>query len=645
MRRAPLALALALLLALVVTLATRLPDLRAQSDTPLASWRCALVTCHILRAVAVPAAGDGWAVGDAGTILRLQGNDWLAVPSPTTFDLRGLFFTSPTNGWAVGGDAGDRVALRWDGTAWREVPIPVTPGEAPPAHPDAPIAVAQLGDEAWMVGQVGSVFQLLEGRWLWRGRVGSRDLNAITLIGPGEGWAVGGTHSSQSTASQGLRLLNGRWSEYEMPTVNGRQINFTDLAFINRDEGWAVGEYYEPTSNDFLGVIAHYTTAGGWQIEYTDTTSLVGLTMQSTGEGWAVGWRFSPGGPQAVYAHRQNGRWASANGPTAFALLDADVRANGTGWAVGYTGALLRLQNGQWSTTRVPSSGSLYAAAFDSGAGWAGGAGGTLLRYEDGAWTAATSPTRNTLYDMALMGTTGWAVGNQGTILRLDNGQWQTVSSPTSLPLRSLALSGPQDGWAVGAAGTLVRLEGGTWSNITPIVGVDLNGVALNSDEGWAVGDLRGAGYSALLHLVNGEWQSVVSPTAQKLNSVALVGATGWIVGANGVILHLVNGTWQEVASPTSASLYSVYAASPNSAWAVGSGGVILEFRDGAWTVIVGANSEPTRQALLKLAHAPDGMLWAVGTYGVILRGYQVTPRQFLPHLVRARSSAYPAPR
>ena len=39
------------------------------------------------------------------------------------------------------------------------------------------------------------------------------------------------------------------------------------------------------------------------------------------------------------------------------------------------------------------------------------------------------------------------------------------------------------------------------------------------------------------------------------------------------------------------------------------------------------------------------GAAMAVGTYGVILRGYQVTPRQFLPHLVRARSSAYPAPR
>src|SRR6185295_12011910 len=47
---------------------------------------------------------NGWAVGDAGTIVRTTnaGANWTRVTTGTSFSLNGIWFTSPSEGWAVG---------------------------------------------------------------------------------------------------------------------------------------------------------------------------------------------------------------------------------------------------------------------------------------------------------------------------------------------------------------------------------------------------------------------------------------------------------------------------------------------------------------------------------------------------------------
>jgi photosystem II stability/assembly factor-like uncharacterized protein len=47
-------------------------------------------------------ATDGWAVGDAGTILHYTGGQWMPVSSPTGEDLYNVTMESATESWAVG---------------------------------------------------------------------------------------------------------------------------------------------------------------------------------------------------------------------------------------------------------------------------------------------------------------------------------------------------------------------------------------------------------------------------------------------------------------------------------------------------------------------------------------------------------------
>src|SRR5206468_2970717 len=86
-----------------------------------------------LRSVAVVAANDVWAVGDASgpLIEHWNGSAWSIVPSPipgvTTNHLYGVSALAANNVWAVGdtdSEGGGTMMLveHWDGSAWTQVP-------------------------------------------------------------------------------------------------------------------------------------------------------------------------------------------------------------------------------------------------------------------------------------------------------------------------------------------------------------------------------------------------------------------------------------------------------------------------------------------------------------------------------------------
>ena len=63
------------------------------------------------------ASGEGWAVGDAGTMLHWDGVAWSAVASNTTADLQSVHCVNANNCWAVGNGG---TIIRWDGNNWSQ---------------------------------------------------------------------------------------------------------------------------------------------------------------------------------------------------------------------------------------------------------------------------------------------------------------------------------------------------------------------------------------------------------------------------------------------------------------------------------------------------------------------------------------------
>ncbi|MFN8498051.1 MAG: hypothetical protein U0641_09365 [Anaerolineae bacterium] len=612
------------------------------AGAPLVSWNCFYLTCRTLHAATLTAT-DGWAVGDNGTILRWRGGAWAASPSPTDLDLYGVSFLRPDSGWAVGGHGGDRVGLHWDGATWTSIPFWPT-DEMPPGGPNAPRAVSAWSDSnAWMVGERGVLFYLLDGRWLWDGRIVDDDLNAVDMVGPNEAWAVGGRNDGgHATSSAAAHLSNGAWLPVTMPTTRaGYQVNLLGMDFVDPANGWAVGEYYDPAIQDLRGAVLRYG-AGTWRVESEDiAASLFSVKMISRDSGWALGWRYGAGGPLAVYLQYKSGAWMPVAGPASFAPLSVALSSETSGWAVGVSGALLELANGAWVPRTILTSDNLNSVAFNASGGWAVGYNGTIARFQGGNWALLTSPTRNTLNAVALGEDQGWAVGNGGVILHLTDGEWSSVASPSSFSLRGVALTSATEGWAVGNHGVLLALRGGAWSAMPTVVGAPLSAVALSGSDGWAVGETDAdTGRAAILRLQDGTWSSVPSPATQSLNAVATDGVTAWAVGNRGVILHYASGTWQEAPSPTTEILLGVTMTSANTALAVGANGALLEYSSGAWHILPPLGW----QILRSVARDTAGGVWAVGGYGVILKGYGVTPRAYLPLLARSDGRASPAP-
>jgi hypothetical protein len=183
-----------------------------------------------LTAVTALSADSAWAVGSYGTrpshpaicpgcpgqqslVLHWNGRAWAQMASPShglppDSNLTGVSAISPSAALAVGWsylsgrDEQKSLALRWNGTAWKQV---ASPNPGPPGDVFAPLyGVSALSpSSAWAVGSrlTGTGDRPLMLHWngtSWvrvasSSRVGSRDivLTAVSAVSRTSAWAVG----------------------------------------------------------------------------------------------------------------------------------------------------------------------------------------------------------------------------------------------------------------------------------------------------------------------------------------------------------------------------------------------------------------------------------------------------------------------
>src|SRR5262249_4580373 len=108
-----------------------------------------------------PVGGGDWAVGSSGgmgsrqpMILRRTGTTWKRVATPAVGNgaLVSVAAASATNAWAVGGlSGGPRLALHWNGRAWKRVTVPSPAGGGILSG----VAVTSRTN-AWAVGYTGA---------------------------------------------------------------------------------------------------------------------------------------------------------------------------------------------------------------------------------------------------------------------------------------------------------------------------------------------------------------------------------------------------------------------------------------------------------------------------------------------------------
>ena len=214
--------------------------------------------------VAVPMTGSGaaasiddepaWWVGGSSAgkpqVMRWDGTEWrlVAVPLKQAGSLKAVSAVSSTLAWTVGyrHPLGPRpISARWDGTSWKSVFVPNPGGQTTLG------SVAALPDgTAWAVGaslqqgQLHPVALHFNGTaWINKSpsvAVGEESgLLAVTSTAGGI-WTAG-WRSTQGSSAPWIASWNGSsWTTASLPDVGAQGI-VTSLAFSSALDGWAAG--------------------------------------------------------------------------------------------------------------------------------------------------------------------------------------------------------------------------------------------------------------------------------------------------------------------------------------------------------------------------------------------------------------------
>jgi len=264
-------------------------------------------------------------------------------------------------------------------------------------------------------------------------------------------------------------------------------------------------------------------------------------------------------------------------------LAALDVMSDGTAWAGGQRGMVLKLQQGRWVvSSNIQTTELIYAVSIVAPTEVRISR-GIIYHLVSGIWQQEGNTESVYAIDM-VSATAGWAVSGArgGIIYRYNNNHWiiergPLNNTPTCIDMLTLA-----DGW-VGSTNGFYHYDGVNWQQVQQATYSYIRDLSMTSAQsGWAVA----SGKDKLYHYDSTSWQPVTSPVDQPLNSIQMLnGSTGWAVGANGTILHYDGTSWQQQASPTINNLNAVKMVSANEGWAVGDAGTILHYQNGVWSV------------------------------------------------------------
>ena len=148
---------------------TQLPP----EGTPLLNWVFGFSTT------------DVYAVGTDGAFIHFDGDEWSSIDSGTERDLWGVWGSSPSEVWLVGGDVsnGEPVILRWNGSQIEDVGIE---SDENPLAATALFKVWGIGTKTFAVGQRGLIVEWNGSAWSNVAAGAEADDDFVSLWGTSE---------------------------------------------------------------------------------------------------------------------------------------------------------------------------------------------------------------------------------------------------------------------------------------------------------------------------------------------------------------------------------------------------------------------------------------------------------------------------
>jgi photosystem II stability/assembly factor-like uncharacterized protein len=314
-------------------------------------------TAERLNAVGTAGASTGWAVGDAGTILRTGngGDTWLPQGSGTSLNLTDICVVSSSTAWVVGGDgAGAFIVLRTSdgGEDWDTI-------AAGTGYNLSDITAVDAAT-AWVAGWGGGgvISKTSDGGKTWNIQPTgtTQAICDIKAVDANTVWAVGGTGSFPGNVEGGmiLKSTNGGWAwstQTDPLTQMGEKVMWTAVEAVDSENAWILGAYQFGTGPFAFSVGTYAKTGDGgatWHAPYMGSYGFstgMDISAVDASTAWVAGLTSSSGN----ISKTSNGgvTWAcpQASEPVVD-LYDIAAVNQDAAWAVGSNGTILHTDNG-----------------------------------------------------------------------------------------------------------------------------------------------------------------------------------------------------------------------------------------------------------------------------------------------------------
>ncbi len=552
-----------------------------------------------------------YAVGESGTVFRFENNKWYPV-TDTAFgdkDLTGVWGTGVSDVHVVG-EKGK--AVHFDGKTWEALKDGTsTSVDFNGVRGRQGAGVYAVGDNCWISAWNGSKWQLVPGGDKPAGC--SNNLNSVWVGGPGDVWVVGDNGTV-------LRSSKGNWSELT-PKFTTQKL--THIWGQNVSQMWA-------------------TTFDGKVFKYDGTT-----------------YKEVYNGVSDIITDKQlNGVWGSSA---------TDV------YAVGNVGKVAHYDGMRWRPVLPGITDVLHAVwVTPTGEVYAGGYRGRLLVRDKSGWQEVAthkqfnkSPSDDYASIFKVWGTSSsniYAVGHQH-LLHFDGKGWKDKAPPLAKAAAAYLAdstdhinwwgvwgSGPSDVWASGGShknryvakknmkllikGVMAHYDGTSWTLQTPSGQDKCSNIS--SVWGSSASEVFASGLHGLvLRRAGGKWQIIsdynakywswnfhglwgTSPTnvfsAAKLGKVTSVTRMGAVFRYDGAALT------KSLPDLKKAQLGSVWGTSPTDVYAVGQNFTIQRYDGAKWSAMATGAKGDDRGDLFSVGANKAGDVYAVGKYGTIYR-------------------------
>ena len=255
-------------------------------------------TTNYLYSLTFTDENNGWAIGNAGTILHSDGISWEVISSPTSKRLNSVFFLSASEGWAVGEDG---IILKYN-SDWTEISSPTTR--------ELNSVFFLSSNDGWIVGDDAAVYHYDGTSWESY-NVANWDYKDVAFSSPGKGWLLCLYCIKEYDA------VNDTWlASHFFPSDYYYGDYIYDAFCVSDNDVWVMG-----------GERMYHKTTGDWQnVPFPAAGPYYSVHFISANEGWAAGWNSS--------ARYTNGNWEYVSTNSA-RIEDIYFHSINKGWAVG----------------------------------------------------------------------------------------------------------------------------------------------------------------------------------------------------------------------------------------------------------------------------------------------------------------------